>query len=108
LGYQGPIHFRAPYGNKLFVLPWHLMREGRLSVMWSLEGDSDLALQSDPEALAHQVVTRAEAGDIILLHVMYSSRSGSRAALPAIIEGLRARGFDLVTVSAMLGDTTPK
>ncbi|KMW58684.1 putative polysaccharide deacetylase [Candidatus Rhodobacter oscarellae] len=103
LGYDGPIHFRAPYGNKLFVLPWVLARQNRLSVMWSLEGDGDLALQKDPAALAKHVVSQARAGDIILLHPMYSTRPGTRAALPAILTGLRDRGFELVTVSELLG-----
>jgi peptidoglycan/xylan/chitin deacetylase (PgdA/CDA1 family) len=106
MGYDGPIHFRAPYGNKLFVLPWVLSRQERLSVMWSLAGDDDLSLQADPEKLASQVVETAQQGDIILLHPMYRSRAGTRAALPAILQGLKARGFEIVTVSDLLGLTS--
>lgn len=103
LGYEGPIHFRAPYGNKLFVLPAYLAWEGRLSVMWSLAGDDDLALQMDSERLAAQVVSRAQPGDILLLHPMYRTRVGTRTALPGILAGLKARGLEIVTVSQLLG-----
>lgn len=103
LGYEGPIHFRAPYGNKLVVLPLYLAWEGRLSVMWSHAGDDDLSLQADPERLAAQVVAQAQPGDILLLHPMYSTRPGTRAALPAILSGLKTRGFEIVTVSQLLG-----
>ena len=34
-GYQGPIHFRPPYGKKLFNLPRYLDSMGTLSITWS-------------------------------------------------------------------------
>jgi peptidoglycan/xylan/chitin deacetylase (PgdA/CDA1 family) len=41
-------------------------------------------------------------GSIILLHPWYRGREPSRAALPAIIDGLRTEGYELVTVSELL------
>jgi cellulose synthase/poly-beta-1,6-N-acetylglucosamine synthase-like glycosyltransferase/peptidoglycan/xylan/chitin deacetylase (PgdA/CDA1 family)/spore germination protein YaaH len=43
------------------------------------------------------------AGHIVLLHDSGGDRSQTVAALPRIIEGLRAHGFTLVTVSDLLG-----
>jgi cellulose synthase/poly-beta-1,6-N-acetylglucosamine synthase-like glycosyltransferase len=46
---------------------------------------------------------RAGAGSVVLLHDGGGNRSETVAALPAIIIGLRALGFRLVTVSALMG-----
>lgn len=45
-------------------------------------------------------------GNIVLLHDGGGDRTETIAALPRIIDGLRARGFELVTVSNLLGLTT--
>lgn len=99
-GYVGDIHFRPPYGKKLFSLPWVLAEQGRLSAMGDVQTDGDLG------ATAHQIVqntvAQAEAGSIILLHGMYKSRQPTRDAIPAIIQGLRAKGLEPVTPSALL------
>ncbi|MEL6608033.1 MAG: polysaccharide deacetylase family protein [Pseudomonadota bacterium] len=98
-GYDGPLTFRPPYGSKLWVLPRVLAREGRLTVMWdvALEADGDTA-----PAYAARIVEAAQPGSIILMHVMYQSREVDRAALALVIDGLRARGFELVTVTELL------
>lgn len=102
LGYEGPLHFRPPYGRKLVVLPWVLARQDRTTIMWSVEPETDLAFDAPPQDLAAHVIETTQAGDIILLHGMYSGNDSSRAALPLIIAGLRARGFDFVTVSELI------
>ncbi|MGE5126325.1 MAG: glycosyltransferase, partial [Betaproteobacteria bacterium] len=58
-----------------------------------------------PAALARRVLAAARrgAGNIVLLHDGGGDRSGTVAALPAIIDGLRAEGFTLVSVSELLG-----
>ncbi len=48
---------------------------------------------------------RAGKGNIVLLHDGGGNRSATVAALPEIIDQLRATGFDLVGVSALLGQT---
>ncbi|HEY0794173.1 MAG TPA: glycosyltransferase, partial [Acidisarcina sp.] len=45
-------------------------------------------------------------GSIILLHDGGGDRSATVAALPGLIETLRARGFNLVPVSELMGKTT--
>ncbi|UWQ95590.1 polysaccharide deacetylase family protein [Rhodobacteraceae bacterium M385] len=102
LGYDGPIHFRPPFGKKLVVLPWVLSQMDRPSLMWSLEPDTALGGDATAEALADYVIAQAAPGDIILLHGMFSTNAATRAALPAMIEGLSDRGFTFVTVSELL------
>ncbi|MCW1932688.1 polysaccharide deacetylase family protein [Pararhodobacter zhoushanensis] len=102
-GYTGPIHFRPPYGKRLFVLPWVLAEQNRTTVMWDIEPDSDL--NAGAERIARIAIEQARPGSIILLHAMASSRSATRAALPLIIDGLHARGFRLVTLSELLAAT---
>ncbi|WP_334194912.1 polysaccharide deacetylase family protein [Pararhodobacter sp.] len=99
-GYEGPLPFRPPYGKKLFSLPWVLAQQDRLTVMWDVEPDSDP--NAGAERIARAAIDQARPGSIILLHAMYDSRAATRAALPAIIDGLRARGFQLVTLPDLL------
>jgi peptidoglycan-N-acetylglucosamine deacetylase len=101
-GYQGEIYFRPPYGKRLLGLPRYLARTGRTTVMWDLEPESYAELVDDAELMAAYVVDNAEPGSIVLLHLMYASRETSRQALPMIINGLRERGFELVTLSDLL------
>lgn len=87
LGYSGPIDFRPPYGQKLLVLPWLLAHRGKLDVLWSL--DSRDWADRDPASIARRVVRGAQPGTIVLLHDL----PRTAAALPAMIEGLRRRGY---------------
>lgn len=101
-GYQGEIYFRPPYGKKLFTLPWYLSQTGRTSITWDVEPESYPDIAEDPDAIAEYVLQNAKSGSIILLHVMYRSREASRQALPKIIDGVRSRGFQFVTVSELM------
>ncbi|MGR3490807.1 MAG: hypothetical protein ACU0DW_02020 [Shimia sp.] len=44
----------------------------------------------------------ARPGSIILMHPMWNSRAVDRVEIPFVVEGLRAAGFELVTVSELL------
>jgi cellulose synthase/poly-beta-1,6-N-acetylglucosamine synthase-like glycosyltransferase/spore germination protein YaaH/peptidoglycan/xylan/chitin deacetylase (PgdA/CDA1 family) len=48
---------------------------------------------------------RSDGGNIVLLHDGGGERSHTVAALPQIIDGLRAAGFQIVPVSELLGQT---
>lgn len=52
-------------------------------------------------AITQRVLTRAIPGDIILMHASDSCKQ-THIALPAIIDGLRAKGYSFVTVSELL------
>ncbi|MGH9692369.1 MAG: glycosyltransferase [Candidatus Acidiferrales bacterium] len=59
------------------------------------------------KTIVQRVLAQAEAnkGNIILMHDGGGDRSHTVAALPQIIDGLRAKGFQFVTVSDLLGQT---
>jgi peptidoglycan/xylan/chitin deacetylase (PgdA/CDA1 family) len=60
------------------------------------------------ERIARAVVRKARAGSIILLHDGDSEGKQDRlqtvAALPLIIEGIRARGLRIVSLTHLLGE----
>lgn len=101
-GYEGEILFRPPYGKKLLTLPWYLSRHERKTIMWDVEPESFPDVAEDRAAFARHVIEHTKSGSIIIMHVMYRSRDVSRQALPLIIDGLRQRGFEFVTVSQLL------
>jgi peptidoglycan/xylan/chitin deacetylase (PgdA/CDA1 family) len=101
-GQQGSIHFRPPYCKKLLMLPWYLSRTGRITVTCDVEPESFTAISKEASLIVTHVLERVQPGSIILLHVMYDSRAESRKALPAIIDGLRERDYEFVTVSELL------
>lgn len=105
-GYTGEIHFRPPYGKKLFTLPYYLDSQEITSITWDIAPDSALPLDSSPEELTQYVVDNANPGSIILMHVMFDSRKNSMAAIPKIISGLRAQGYEFVTVSQLLSEAS--
>jgi len=101
-GYQGPIHFRPPYGKKLFALPYYLWKTGRKSITWDVEPDSFPEIASDANKIGDFVLSQTQPGSIIILHVMYPSRVESMKAVKKIIEGLKAKGYSFKTVSELL------
>lgn len=54
--------------------------------------------------IVSRVVSKAHPGDIILLHASDSVKQ-THEALPAIIDELRAKGYEFVTVSGLLNQT---
>ncbi|MEK7632600.1 MAG: polysaccharide deacetylase family protein [Patescibacteria group bacterium] len=98
-GFESEITFRPPYGKKLFGLPWYLMNHNIQTVTWNIEPDS---YGSDSEFIVRYTVDNIENGSIILLHPFCESCNGKRAAIPEIIDALRARGYEFVTVSELL------
>ena len=101
-GYQGAIHFRPPFGKKLFALPYYLSKTGRKSITWDVEPDSYPEIAADSDKIAAYVLSKARPGSIIILHVMYRSRSESLKAVKKIVAGLKAQGYSFKTVSELL------
>lgn len=97
-GAPPPRLFRPPFGKKLVGLPLAVRRQGLRMIMWDA-GDPDTA---DPRAYASAVLRQAKPGSIILMHVMYKGNEGARRALPLVLAGLKARGFQVVTVGELL------
>lgn len=101
-GHRGEIHFRPPYGKKLFVLPYYLSRTGRKSITWDVEPESHPEVAADSDKIAEHVLSRARPGSIIILHVMYGSRVESLKAVKKIVAGLKAQGYSFKTVTELL------
>jgi cellulose synthase/poly-beta-1,6-N-acetylglucosamine synthase-like glycosyltransferase/spore germination protein YaaH/peptidoglycan/xylan/chitin deacetylase (PgdA/CDA1 family) len=70
-------------------------------------GEANGAPPAPADTIVQRVLaqTNGHAGNIILLHDGGGDRSHTVAALPRIIEGLRAKGYEFVTVSDLLGQT---
>nr|WP_236714632.1 polysaccharide deacetylase family protein [Nonomuraea pusilla] len=99
-GQRGEIYFRPPTGKKLLALPLYLARHHRHTVMWDVEPDSGRT--PSPDRLVAEVRAQVRPGSVILLHPWYGTGANTRAALPALVAGLRADGYRFVTVSELL------
>lgn len=84
------------------LLPWHLSRLDRLTIMWDVEPDSDAGIASERSRIVDHVRREVRPGSIILLHVMFDSRRESLAAVPGIIRALKEDGYSFATVSELL------
>ncbi len=94
-----PALFRPPYGANNEAVRAAIAAP---FILWSVD-PRDWA-DRDAAVVAQRVLESTRAGDIVLLHDIHRT---SVEAVPAIIEGLQARGFTLVTVSTLLGDPVP-
>ena len=92
--------FRPPGGQFDDRVTAEAAKEGMLTVLWSNNTGDWQA--KDPRWIANRVLSDIQPGDIILLHEDYPQ---TLAAMPSILEGLRARGFRAVTVSALMRDS---
>jgi peptidoglycan/xylan/chitin deacetylase (PgdA/CDA1 family) len=95
-----PRLFRPPYGVRWFTL-WPLLRErGLTMVMWSARGYDG---RYDADGIAKAALRELGPGGIILLHDGFEThapaevdRAATVRALPAIIAGARAAGYEFV------------
>ena len=98
-----PRFFRPPYGEYDDRLVRIAAELGLTTVEYDLaSGDPDQ--HATKEQLIHWVLSKAQPGSIIVMHINHR-RFHTAEALPAIIDGLRARGFELVTVGQLLEDS---
>ena len=101
-GYSGEINFRPPFGKKLLALPFYLSKNGRKTIMWDVEPDSNPEVARDATKIIEVTRSQVRPGSIILLHAMYPSRQGSLKAVGGMIESLRREGYRFVTISELL------
>ena len=107
-GARGPIYVRPPYGAKLVALPFYLWRTGRTTLMWDVEPDSYPEVAASPERIVAHVLARVRPGSVVLLHPWYRARATSRAAVPLLIDSLRARGYQVTTAGGLLARSTSR
>lgn len=95
-GYQGEIHFRAPMGKKRLLLPLQLAWRGQAHILWDVNPHDYQG--TTPDIMVQTVLNKVKPGSIVLLH----DRDNTLAALPGMIEGLKAKGYRLVTVDQLM------
>jgi peptidoglycan/xylan/chitin deacetylase (PgdA/CDA1 family) len=95
-----PCLFRPPYGLLDGAVDGAAFANHLQTVLWTFDSGDDH--HPPPARIEAHVLADARPGSIILMH------DGGRhpqtvRALPGVIEGLENRGFELVTVSTLLG-----
>jgi peptidoglycan/xylan/chitin deacetylase (PgdA/CDA1 family) len=101
---QRPFLFRAPYGEVNDTLVNVARELGLATVQFDVEsGDPDTAFTS--EKLIKWVTEKSRNGSIVIMHI--NNRGWHTAqALPAIIQFLRDKGYELVKVSALMKEVS--
>lgn len=95
--------FRPPFGKRLIGLPLEVERAGYRTIMWDVEDRPEKFKQAS--AFAQDILARVRPGSIILIHPMYRHNQVARDALPIVLDGLQAQGYEIVTVSELLKRT---
>lgn len=80
----------------------HLNKMGYTVIQWNT--DSLDWMRPGPAKITKRVLDRAVPGDIILMHASDSALQ-TIDALPSIIDGLRQKGYDFMSVSELINDT---
>ena len=105
LGGRRPVLFRPPYGSFNATTLAELHQLHLLMVLWSV--DTEDYRQPGVSVIVERALAGAQPGAIILMHDAGGVREQTIAALPIIIDKLRAKGFRLVTVPQLLMDDPP-
>lgn len=105
-GYQGPVTFRPPFGNKLLTLPLYLARHDRLTVTWDVSSEDFSGAEQSSADIVDSIIATTRPGSIILLHPWFG-RSASQEAIGEVIDRLAAEGYRFVTVSELLEARRP-
>lgn len=96
--------YRPPMGLKSPPLALAARQLGLTVVAWSLHSRDTRG--DDPQRIAQRVLEKIRAGDIVLMHDGHDlpgrHRPACAQALPQILQGLRDKGLECVTVSELL------
>jgi peptidoglycan/xylan/chitin deacetylase (PgdA/CDA1 family) len=103
LGVTQEIHFRAPYGRKLLILPYVLAKMGKKNILWDVNPKDYQSTNS--EAIGNYVVEHTTPGSIIILHDGGAEPSQTVAATERLIAKLQAKGYTFKTVSELIHQT---
>lgn len=99
-----PLLFRPPYGAHDKRVDQLIGQHKMANIMWSVDtrdwDKSKLSGAALTQAVVRVAVDTAKPGGIVLMHDIHDT---SRAAVAAIVDGLRAKGFTLVTVGELPG-----
>ncbi len=104
-GVSFPHLFRPPYGSFNTTTLAITKKLKMLTILWTID-TSDFR-QPGTDVIVKSVISGAKPGAIVLMHDAGGPRAQTIAALPRIINGLRRRGYALVTVPRLLADDPP-
>jgi peptidoglycan/xylan/chitin deacetylase (PgdA/CDA1 family) len=102
---RAPECFRPPYGSQSPEVLAALSALPATLALWDL--DSRDWARPGPERIAATVLEGARPGSVVLMHEGGGDRRQTVLALPAIVEGLSARGLELVTVGELMQGAAP-
>jgi peptidoglycan/xylan/chitin deacetylase (PgdA/CDA1 family) len=99
--------FRFPYGERTQSTISLLNGLGYVPVRWTVDtlGWEGASAGITPAVIAQRVADNLQPGEIVLMHVG-SANDGTTldaAALPTVIDQLRARGYSFATLTALTG-----
>ena len=94
-----PRFYRPPGGNYNTSVVDAAESLGMAGAYWTIDGIKYEAAPFKPQTLNDFVLKQLRPGAIILLH---NAPDNTIAALPALIAGIKARGYQLVTVSELV------
>ena len=97
-----PTLLRPPYGAITISVRTQIVQLHLVPVMWSV--DTEDWQRPGTGAIINTALARASDGGIILMHDGGGNRLQTVAALPYVIEGLRQRGYEFVTVPQLIND----
>jgi peptidoglycan/xylan/chitin deacetylase (PgdA/CDA1 family) len=98
---ERPMLVRTPFGQQNKKIRKILAKLGSPVILWNVDPQDWKVRKTD--VVIRRVVKATKRNSIVLLHDVWPS---TRAAVPAIIDKLQAKGFVLVTVPELIG--TPK
>jgi peptidoglycan/xylan/chitin deacetylase (PgdA/CDA1 family) len=102
-----PCLFRPPYGNDSNIVIGSARKVHLQTIMWTSDSLDDKGIQTGPifraGSMYRNVMSGVSPGAIILLHDGGYNRKPTERAVPLIVKGLRQRGYDMVTVTQLLG-----
>ncbi|MEP6870789.1 MAG: polysaccharide deacetylase family protein [Anaerolineaceae bacterium] len=101
-----PALFRPPHGTHTMFMSRIVENAGMRLVTWDVSAKD--WIESDAETLARHILEKVKPGSIILLHDSIDGNPGADRsvvvkALPAILEGLKAKGLTPVTLDKLIG-----
>ena len=98
LGYR-PTFFRPPYGIQNSRVSKLIRSIGIDSVLWDVDSRDWAA--PGVSSIVKNVLDQVHSGSIILMHDGGTNKHQTVGALPAVIEGLVARGLEIVSIATL-------
>lgn len=92
-----PTLFRPPYGDYNNDVVGAVKNQNMYCIQWDVDSLDWKDLSA--EDITQRILNKLQCGSIVLLH---NGAKNTPAALPSIIEGIRAQGYELVPISELV------